>query len=915
MKKLRLLTVLSFIVGCLAVFACCTKPTLDTPDVETFKVNETTLVLTWAEIDDAKSYKIMVNTEEYNSKKPSYPMADLDAGVYTITVKAVSGNKDVMDSDWSETFTYEREAESGLSYYLINNKTEYAVRGIGSAKGDIVIDDVYRNKPVTKIADMAFANKSKDIDSVTIGANVKTIGSRAFYNCSNMVSVTFKSDKVTSIGAYAFQGCRALKEFTVPSQVTEIPNYAFTYCRSLETVNFNQGLTSIGEKAFDNCDKLNNVVIPDSVTSIGIYAFADNLALSNINLGNGLQVLKEYTFLNCQTLTNVTFGSGLKEIEQFAFSKCIALTSIDIPDTVTTIGQGAFHSCENLAEADLSDNLEKLGASAFAGTKLWTDSADGIVVVDGWIAGRNGKEIGNTVLNEGKIVDGIVGVADYSFNLSEDFTALGIPNSVKHIGERAFYNSKLTNLSIGSGVETIGVSAFSQCQDLRNVTIEDGSVLRIIDNYAFQSCKKLTLKSELPATIERIGTYAFENTSYWNQSPSLIYIGNWLVGCRNEALLNADVKEGTVGIADYAFYNCFALNTINLPESVKYIGRAAFYGCATLTYVNVPYGVTEIKDFTFFGCATLPGITIPNTVTSIGYSAFNKCYGLQTVTLPDSVKSIDDYSFYKCTALTTIDLGKGLTSIGNRAFYGSALTEINIPDSVTSIGTRVFNSCIALTNVTIGSGLKNLSNYTFYGCSTLASVAIPYVETIGDYAFRNCVAMTSIDFGNSLKTIGRYAFHGCTGLTSVVFPQSLTRISDYAFRTCSSLNSITITNALTSMGMHVFNASNNLTVYCEYDSAPKDWIHWNSSYRPVVWGVETSQDKTYVVSFVKSSANISNANAVNGIAAPSRVGYDFGGWTTVENGTTEEYTMETLLDAPDNTKLYAIWTEKAEQIS
>jgi uncharacterized repeat protein (TIGR02543 family) len=63
---------------------------------------------------------------------------------------------------------------------------------------------------------------------------------------------------------------------------------------------------------------------------------------------------------------------------------------------------------------------------------------------------------------------------------------------------------------------------------------------------------------------------------------------------------------------------------------------------------------------------------------------------------------------------------------------------------------------------------------------------------------------------------------------------------------------------------------------------------------------------------VKTSATLANPNAINGLSAPLRAGYDFGGWTTVENGTTEEYTMETLINAPDNTKLYAIWTEKAE---
>ena len=553
MKKLRLLTVLSFIVGCLIGLTCCKKPTLDAPDIETFKVNETTLVLTWEAIDDAKSYKIMVNTDEYNSKKPSYPMADLAAGVYTITVKAVSADENVLDSEWSQSFTYERESESGLTYALINNKTEYEVRGLGSATGDIVVDATYRGKPVTKIADMAFANKSKDVYSVTIGENIKTIGARAFYNCSNMSQITFKADNVTSIGAYAFQGCRSLKEFTVPSQVTSISNYMFAYCRSLEKVNFNQSITSIGERAFSNCDKLDNVVVPDTVTSIGLYAFADNIGMTNIDLGDGVTTLAEYTFLNCESLTTITFGEGLKNIDQFAFSKCVALTSIDLPDTVVSIGEGAFHSCENLAEVDLSDNLEKMGAVVFAGTKLWTEAPDGIVVVDGWIVGRNGKEIGETVLSKnGVIADGIIGIAERSFQVSEDFTALGIPDSVKYIGVRAFYNSKLTNLSIGKGVEVIGEKAFAYCPSLTSIS--------------------------LPDSLEALGASAFD-------------------GCRN--LKSVSLPKSLKSIESGTFYACCELSSINIPENLGYIDEFAFAYCISLENFTLS-ARTIINQYAFF---------------------------------------------------------------------------------------------------------------------------------------------------------------------------------------------------------------------------------------------------------------------------------------------------------------------------
>ena len=68
-----------------------------------------------------------------------------------------------------------------------------------------------------------------------------------------------------------------------------------------------------------------------------------------------------------------------------------------------------------------------------------------------------------------------------------------------------------------------------------------------------------------------------------------------------------------------------------------------------------------------------------------------------------------------------------------------------------------------------------------------------------------------------------------------------------------------------------------------------------------------------MVSFTKSPISISNPNAVNGIAAPARAGYDFAGWTTVQGGTVAEYDMTTMQSVADGTVLYAVWTERVEE--
>ena len=933
MKKIRLLVILSFLLSCmLLLFSGCGKTTLATPT--NFQVNQETLVLSWNPVKDAKGYKIFVNNEEYNSTKPRYPLDPLPAGDYVITVQAVAKTDDFKDSEIA-TYNYTRPEESGISFALINNKTEYEVRSMGSASGDIVIPDVYRNKPVTKIGDLAFANKNKDLKSLTvIGNNLKTIGSRAFYNCASMTEVVLP-DSVTEIGSYAFQNCRALTSVKLPANLKVLQGFTFAYCAELTSVTFPQGLTSIETKAFIGCYKLDGVVIPDTVTSMGEYAFSENKALTTIKFGSGLETIPQYAFLNCEKLGQITFSEGLKKIDEFAFSGCVLLTQVILPNSLETVAKGAFINCVLLMDLQFGENVSSVGERVIYNTVLWAASPN-IVCVDGWVLGCKGDEMTEIVFP-----DGVVGIADRAFlevdkEWSPSGWALTIPDTVKYIGDYAFYNcGNMSSLGLGAGVKIIGKHAFAHCSNLRNTIVREG--LEVIDDYAFQTCSRLkiqtlladgktTTERKLPSTLKRVGTYAFEATSYWTKAMTLVYVGDWLVGCNDPAMQVAHIDEGVRGLSDYAFYGAMGLSTVTIPDSVEYIGRCAFNGCSSLTQVTLPFGLQAIEEFTFYNCVSLQQIYLPNTVKKIGYSAFNKCQSLTTANIPAALETVEDYAFFKCTSLSQLkfdEMEEGVDAatisektFGSRVFaYCDALTEVVLPSSITSLGTHSFYKCLGLTSVTINANISEVGNYTFYGCEALTDVVLPAsITKIGNYAFRNCIALTSVDLGEGLQEIGRYAFYGCTAIESIRFPASLTFINDYAFRNCAGLKSILLPSTVTTLNKHMLNGCNYLTIYTEYAERPQGWIgQWNSSYRAVFWGCTFSADDSYVVSFVKNATTLTNPSVVNGLSAPERAGFDFVGWTTVEGGETAEYTMETVVDAPNDTTLYTVWAEKAAE--
>ena len=116
------------------------------------------------------------------------------------------------------------------------------------------------------------------------------------------------------------------------------------------------------------------------------------------------------------------------------------------------------------------------------------------------------------------------------------------------------------------------------------------------------------------------------NTAIYNKAEREAYAGNWLVDCKNNGSYGTvSVKDGTVGIADAAFYECKGITAVVIPDSVRVIGVSAFSGCKALESVVLPAELTEIQDYTFYHCDELALPELPVTLIRIGKSAFYKC--------------------------------------------------------------------------------------------------------------------------------------------------------------------------------------------------------------------------------------------------------------------------------------------------
>lgn len=87
-----------------------------------------------------------------------------------------------------------------------------------------------------------------------------------------------------------------------------------------------------------------------------------------------------------------------------------------------------------------------------------------------------------------------------------------------------------------------------------------------------------------------------------------------------------------------------SLESVVIPDSVKYIGDFCFYGCDNLKTVNIPTSLEKVSDSSF--CFTkIESAILPEGLTKIEMYGFAHCYELKTVYLPSTIKYIQAGAF------------------------------------------------------------------------------------------------------------------------------------------------------------------------------------------------------------------------------------------------------------------------------
>ena len=175
--------------------------------------------------------------------------------------------------------------------------------------------------------------------------------------------------------------------------------------------------------------------------------------------------------------------------------------------------------------------------------------------------------------------------SDYMFN-GGNIHELIFGNEVECIPSRFMSKQEfLTTFTIPNSVTEIGSNAFARCPGLTSISIPNS--VTEIGSHAFEFCSSLS-NITFPNSITHIGNGAFIGTPWLNnQQDGLVYAGRVAYqykGTMPEGTSIA-IKDGTVSISDYAFYNQAGLESITIPSSVTEIGDWTFSECTNLKYV------------------------------------------------------------------------------------------------------------------------------------------------------------------------------------------------------------------------------------------------------------------------------------------------------------------------------------------
>ncbi len=506
--------------------------------------------------------------------------------------------------EYCEKYGYNVETRKGIVAPIAGGKVTDTINWEFYPDGTLSITGSGAMANYTNYNQQPWAAVRSKIEKIVIGKDITSVGNYTFCYTQKVTEIVFEEGSaIKSIGVLSFFNCPKVKEIVLPETVESISAYAFGDCFALETLYVPQGVTFIYFSAFTNSAKLvvnvaegtyaeefvikNNVnyTVRDFVyTAIASGSCGENAtwsfyengelvisgsgAMTNytnynqqpwaavrskikkITIGKGITSVGNYTFCYTQNVTEIVFeaGSAVKSIGVLSFFNCPKVKEIVLPETVTSISAYAFGDCFALETLYVPQGVTFIYFSAFTNSaKLVVNVAEGTYAEEFVI--KHGVNYTTRAFVYMPIESGSCGEnATWSFYENGELVISGsgaMTNYTSHKQQPwANLRSKIKKIIIGKDITSVGNYAFSYTQNVTEIVFEDGCQVKSIGVLSFFNCPKVK-EIVLPETVTSISAYAFGD--------------------------------------------CFALETLYVPQGVNFILNTAFVNSAKLV-LNVAAG-------------------------------------------------------------------------------------------------------------------------------------------------------------------------------------------------------------------------------------------------------------------------------------------------------------------------------------
>lgn len=288
--------------------------------------------------------------------------------------------------------------------------------------------------------------------------------------------------------------------------------------------------------------------------------------------------------------------------------------------------------------------------------------------------------------------------------------------SVSSIGDDAFRDAPITNLSLPATLTSIGNSSFTETREITlGATTPAALGTDVFWKYAvfrvpesavndYQTAAGWINYKDQIFSMSDITDYDVTVTAQEKESGLQNVLTQYNLGkvvslkvagtinsydimvIRNKMpyLHHLDLTEATIVANDFEYYTGY-----HTEDNV--IGDKMFYNLDKLISIKLPKNATSIRSAALLWCFSLVEVVLPVKIESIGNNAFGSCKYLKNIDLPPTLKTIDAAAFGNCFSLETISL-PGVETIGVSAFGGcKKLTEVRIPSTLKYIGDNAFN--------------------------------------------------------------------------------------------------------------------------------------------------------------------------------------------------------------------------------